>query len=264
MVCAAAGADASAAKARIRAQSAARRRAALPPVVRERRPPPLRPILRGGGGSQTRRRWRRSAVPPASTFGAFGACVPPPQASRKINTRGVFAADAASFLKEGATVDALDRTATAQTGLQAAAALDRARDELFREVHGASGGMNPGAAFPPPSHRRFSSSGIAPVENATRATRPWCSGRRQTPRPTSASGTRLPCVDTPRHSPRTERGSAPRQRSPRSLSHWTLLAWPFLQGAACRIRHLPPSSRPRAPVKFLAGQVIYGSRMRRM
>ena len=96
-VCAAAGVDApNADKARTSAASAARRRAALPPEVRERRLPPLRPTLGGGGGggggSQTRRRWRRSAAPPASTFGAFGARVPPPQASRKINTRGVFAA----------------------------------------------------------------------------------------------------------------------------------------------------------------------------
>ena len=46
--------------------------------------------------------------------------------------------DAASFLKDGATFDALDRAATSQTGLQAAAALNRARDELFRKIHGAS------------------------------------------------------------------------------------------------------------------------------
>ena len=45
--------------------------------------------------------------------------------------------DAASFLKDGTTFDALDRAATSQTGLQAAAALNRARDELFRKIHGA-------------------------------------------------------------------------------------------------------------------------------
>ena len=39
---------------------------------------------------------------------------------------------------DGATFDALDRAATSQTGLQAAAALNRARDELFRKIHGAS------------------------------------------------------------------------------------------------------------------------------
>ena len=45
--------------------------------------------------------------------------------------------DAASFLKDGATFDALDRAAASRTGLQAAEALDRARGELFRKVHGA-------------------------------------------------------------------------------------------------------------------------------
>ena len=44
---------------------------------------------------------------------------------------------AASFLKEGAGFDALDRAAAAQTDMQAAKSLNRARDELFRKVHGA-------------------------------------------------------------------------------------------------------------------------------
>ncbi len=40
---------------------------------------------------------------------------------------------AASFLKEGAGFDALDRAAAAQTDMQAAKSLNRARDELFRK-----------------------------------------------------------------------------------------------------------------------------------
>ena len=44
---------------------------------------------------------------------------------------------AARFLKEGAGFADLDRAAAAQTDLQAAQALNRARDELFRKVHGA-------------------------------------------------------------------------------------------------------------------------------
>ena len=44
---------------------------------------------------------------------------------------------AARFLKEGAGFAELDRAAAAQTDLQAAQALNRARDELFRKVHGA-------------------------------------------------------------------------------------------------------------------------------
>ena len=42
--------------------------------------------------------------------------------------------DAARFLRDGATFDALDRAAAASTGVQAAEALNRARDELFRKV----------------------------------------------------------------------------------------------------------------------------------
>ena len=45
--------------------------------------------------------------------------------------------DAARFLRENASFDALDRAAAAQTDLQAAKSLNRARDELFRKVHGA-------------------------------------------------------------------------------------------------------------------------------
>ena len=44
---------------------------------------------------------------------------------------------AARFLRESASFNALDRAAAAQTDLQAAQALNRARDELFRKVHGA-------------------------------------------------------------------------------------------------------------------------------
>ena len=44
---------------------------------------------------------------------------------------------AASFLKEGAGFDALDRAPAAQTDMQAAKSVNRARDELFRKVHGA-------------------------------------------------------------------------------------------------------------------------------
>ena len=44
--------------------------------------------------------------------------------------------DAASFLREGVTFDDLDRAAAAQSDLQAAKALKRARDELFRKIHG--------------------------------------------------------------------------------------------------------------------------------
>ncbi len=44
--------------------------------------------------------------------------------------------DAASFLKEGTTFDALDRAAAAQSDLQAAKTLNRARNALFRKVHG--------------------------------------------------------------------------------------------------------------------------------
>ena len=44
---------------------------------------------------------------------------------------------AASFLKEGAGFADLDRAAAAQTDMQAAKSLNRARDELFRKVHGA-------------------------------------------------------------------------------------------------------------------------------
>ena len=43
--------------------------------------------------------------------------------------------DAARFLRRGASFDDLDRAAAAQSGLQAAKALKRARDELFRKVH---------------------------------------------------------------------------------------------------------------------------------
>ena len=46
--------------------------------------------------------------------------------------------DAAGFLREGASFDDLDRAAAAQSGLQAAKALNRARDELFRKIHGAA------------------------------------------------------------------------------------------------------------------------------
>ena len=45
--------------------------------------------------------------------------------------------DAASFLREGVTFDDLDQTASSRTGVQAAEALNRARDGLFRKVHGA-------------------------------------------------------------------------------------------------------------------------------
>ena len=45
--------------------------------------------------------------------------------------------DAAGFLKDGVTFDDLDRAAAARTGVQAAVALNRARGELFRKVHGA-------------------------------------------------------------------------------------------------------------------------------
>ena len=44
---------------------------------------------------------------------------------------------AASFLREGAGFADLDRAAAAQTDMQAAKSLNRARDELFRKVHGA-------------------------------------------------------------------------------------------------------------------------------
>ena len=37
----------------------------------------------------------------------------------------------AAFLREGASFDDLDRAAAAQSGLRAAKALNRARDELF-------------------------------------------------------------------------------------------------------------------------------------
>ena len=43
--------------------------------------------------------------------------------------------DAARFLRDGATFDALDRAAAASTGVRAAEALNRARDELFRKIH---------------------------------------------------------------------------------------------------------------------------------
>ena len=43
----------------------------------------------------------------------------------------------ASCAKVRASED-LDRAAAAQTGLQAAKALNRARDELFRKIHGAA------------------------------------------------------------------------------------------------------------------------------
>ena len=42
----------------------------------------------------------------------------------------------ASFLRDGVTFDDLDRTASAQSDLQAARALKRARDGLFRKIHG--------------------------------------------------------------------------------------------------------------------------------
>ncbi len=45
--------------------------------------------------------------------------------------------DAAGFLRVGASFDALDRAAAAQTDMRAAKSLNRARDELFRKVHGA-------------------------------------------------------------------------------------------------------------------------------
>ena len=45
--------------------------------------------------------------------------------------------DAASFLRDGVTFDDLDRAASAQSDLQAAKALKRARDGLFRKIHGA-------------------------------------------------------------------------------------------------------------------------------
>ena len=45
---------------------------------------------------------------------------------------------AASFLREGAGFADLDRAAAAQTDMQAAKSLNRARDELFRKVHGAA------------------------------------------------------------------------------------------------------------------------------
>ena len=45
--------------------------------------------------------------------------------------------DAAGFLKDSVTFDDLDRAAAAWTGVQAAVALNRARGELFRKVHGA-------------------------------------------------------------------------------------------------------------------------------
>ena len=44
--------------------------------------------------------------------------------------------DAARFLRAGVGFDDLDRAASAQSDLQAAKALNRARDELFRKVHG--------------------------------------------------------------------------------------------------------------------------------
>ena len=44
--------------------------------------------------------------------------------------------DAASFLRQGASFDDLDRAAAEQSGLQAAKTLQRARDELFRKIHG--------------------------------------------------------------------------------------------------------------------------------
>ena len=44
--------------------------------------------------------------------------------------------DAASFLREGVSFDDLDRAASAQSDLQAAKALKRTRDELFRKIHG--------------------------------------------------------------------------------------------------------------------------------
>ena len=46
--------------------------------------------------------------------------------------------NAASFLKGGARFDDLDRADAAQTDMQAAKSLNRARDELFRKVHGAA------------------------------------------------------------------------------------------------------------------------------
>ena len=44
--------------------------------------------------------------------------------------------DAARFLRQGVRFDDLDRAAAAHSDLQAAKALNRARDELFRKVHG--------------------------------------------------------------------------------------------------------------------------------
>ena len=44
--------------------------------------------------------------------------------------------DAASFLRHGVGFDDLDRAAAAQSGLQAARTLQRARDALFRKIHG--------------------------------------------------------------------------------------------------------------------------------
>ena len=45
-------------------------------------------------------------------------------------------APAARFLRQGVRFDDLDRAAAAHSDLQAAKALNRARDELFRKVHG--------------------------------------------------------------------------------------------------------------------------------
>ena len=44
--------------------------------------------------------------------------------------------DADRFLRDGVTFDDLDRAASAQSDLQAAKSLKRARDELFRKIHG--------------------------------------------------------------------------------------------------------------------------------
>ncbi len=72
--------------------------------------------------------------------------------------------DAASFLRDGATFDALDRAATAQTGLQAAEALDRARDELFRKST---------------AHRRPSARGAGVSVAGDELRRGGCGGSRQ-------------------------------------------------------------------------------------
>ena len=41
-----------------------------------------------------------------------------------------------SFLRQRASFDDLDRAAAEQSDLQAARSLNRARDELFRNIHG--------------------------------------------------------------------------------------------------------------------------------